>query len=116
MRMRSESGIQKKHIELSTISADPVFDLTCNKSVLSGVASCTFKIFPSLALINKNQKSILMGINDRFDAPAIAQKFLHSDENAYQGEVFRSAENKLRMWKTFDRDGHTVSFTVTYQE
>lgn len=111
-----QSGVQKKHVELGTSSAEPVFDLTCNKSVLSGVASCTLKVFPALAVINKNQKSFLMGINDRFDAPAIAQKFLHAGGNSHQGEVFWSINSKLRIWKTFDGTGRVVSFTVTYQE
>ncbi len=111
-----QSGVLKKHISMSTMSSDPVFDLSCNKAKLTGTASCTFKIFPALASINKNQKSILLGINDQYDAPAIASSFLHASGNPYQGEVFYSVNRKLRIWKTFDSTGKVVSFTAQYQE
>lgn len=103
-----------KHISYETMYANPVFDLTCNKSQLTNASSCTLKFFSPGAVIMKDQKAVLMGINDRFDAPDIAKLFNETSNNSYQAESFLSEDGKLRIWKTFNSSGEVVSFTMSY--
>lgn len=103
-----------KHIYHETMYAKPVFDLTCKKSKLVGNASCTLKFFSPEAVINKEFKSVLVGINDQFDAPEVAKMFNQISGNPYQAEVFRSLNGKLHIWKTKNSSGEIVSFTMSY--
>lgn len=107
-------GVLSKHISYETRYARPVFDLTCNKSQIVENASCTLKLFSPEAVINKSYKSVLMGINDRFDATAVANMFNNHTSNPYRAEVFLSIDRKLRVWKTFNSSGDVVSFTMSY--
>lgn len=110
----TDGTIDVKHISYDSMYANPVFDLTCKKSQLTDVASCTLKFFSPGAVVNSAYKSVLMGINDRFDAPTTAKKFNETSSNPHQAHVFLSADGKLRIWKTFDSSGDVVSFTMTY--
>lgn len=103
-----------KHVSYQTMFASSVFDLTCNKSRLAGIASCTLKFFSPEAFINESQKIVLMGINDKSDARSVAKMFIDKISNPYQAEVFLSTDLKLRIWKTFDSSGDVVSVTMSY--
>lgn len=106
--------VLSKHISYETMYARPVFDLSCNKSQLSGAASCTLKFFSPEAVINKEQKSILMGVNDQFDSKTIAKQFNQISGDAYKAEVFQSTDKKFRIWKTFNSSGEVASLTMSY--
>lgn len=110
----TDGSINVKHINYEAMYANPVFDLTCKKSQLTDVASCTLKFFSPGAVVNSTYKSVLMGINDRFDAPTTAKMFHETSSDRYQAQVFSSADGKLRIWKTFDSAGDVVSFTMKY--
>lgn len=108
-----ENNMMVKNIKYETLQTDPVFDLTCKKSLLTNSASCTLKFFPPAALIQKDQKSILMGINDPFDAPDVAQLFHETSNNSHQAEIFLSEDQTLRIWKTLSA-GKVISLTMMY--
>jgi hypothetical protein len=110
----NNGSILSKHISFETMFARPVFDLACKKSQSAGNASCTLKFFSPEAVINKSQKSVLMGINDQLEAPAVAKLFNNKTTSPYQAEVFLSVDEKLRIWKTFNSSGDIVSFTISY--
>ncbi len=110
----SNGSIVTKHIDYETIYAKPVFDLTCNKSQLTGNASCTLKFFSPESVISKDQESVLMGINDQFDATAVAKMFNTISSDPHQAEVFRSLSGELHIWKTYNSSGDVVSFTMSF--
>lgn len=110
----TDNNVLTKHIGYEVTYANPAFDLTCSESQLTKSASCTLKFFSSGAVIMKEQKAVLMGINDRFDAPNIAKLFNETSNDSYRAEVFLSQDGKLRIWKTFNSFGEIVSFTMSY--
>jgi hypothetical protein len=103
-----------KHVSYDTMFAKSVFDLTCKQARSTAGTSCTLKFFSPEAVVNKVQKSILMGINDRLDARSVASMFNEKTSTPYQAEVFLSMDGKLRIWKTFNSSGDVASFTMTY--
>ncbi len=103
-----------KHINYETMYAQPVFDLTCNESQLTKVFSCTLKFSSPGAVISKDQKWVLMGINDRIDSRHFAKLFNDVSSDHYRAEVFRSIDGTLHIWKTYDSTGGVVSFTISY--
>lgn len=102
-----------KHISLETMYLKPVFDLTCNNSKQTKIASCTLKFFSPSAVINKEHKSVLVGVNDEIDAAQIEKMFNNLMIDPYQAEVFRSEDGALHIWKTF-KAGGIASFTIQY--
>lgn len=111
-----QSGVLEKRIHLTTNSSEPVFDLNCSRATLSGVASCTFKIYRALATIDKERRYIRLSITDSNDVQAIGPLFLHASSGPLLGEVFRSQDKRLRIWKAVDIDGKVSSFSVRYLE
>ncbi|MNT40227.1 hypothetical protein D3C72_1765280 [compost metagenome] len=109
---KDDSGTLNKTLEFNK-TGEPYFSVACNYSPLASDASCTIKVTHEMAALNKEHKSILMGVNDFHEAPSVAKKFLHTGD-AYQGEVFKSFNGQLRIWKTFDHEGNVVSFTLQY--
>lgn len=107
------SGYFKKEIEYS-LMAKQVFALSCQKSKTAEVVSCTLKVFSGNgAIVDKNLKTFLVGVNDQWAAPSLGRKFKHA-EGRYRGEVFISLDQKLHFYKTFDVRGDVVSFTIDY--
>lgn len=104
----------KKRIAFQTTPENPIFDLSCDKSPLTEDAACIIKFTPAGTAINKDQKTILMGINNRISANKMATLFKQISSTPYQGEVFLSEDGKLRIWITFNRDGDVVAFTIKY--
>lgn len=114
VQFEPQGNLNVKHISYENMYARPVFDLTCNLALMSGARSCTLKFFSPQSVINNGQKSVLMGINDQFDAPDIAKLFNQISNDPHQTEVFRSLDGKLRIWKTFNSAGQVSSFTMSY--
>lgn len=94
-----------------------LFDLKCDKEVISGNVSCALKVFakPGITVINPQKKFVSMEIYESYWAAGIAESFY-----TYGGEVFRSLDGRLRIWKTFKHNGEggwtVATFTIQYQE
>lgn len=108
--------LQKEFIH-QTAQAEDVFSLLCTASKLNpDLVSCTLKVFPSSqAIVNKENRWLLVGINDQFDAPDVAKNFNHAGDQ-YRGEVFKSLDEKLYIYKTFNSQGDVASFTIEFDE
>ncbi|MBC87323.1 MAG: hypothetical protein CL677_09110 [Bdellovibrionaceae bacterium] len=107
----------QKELVHRTMQAEDVFSLLCTSSQLNpDLVSCTLKVFPSSqAIVNTESRWLHVGINDQFDAPSVARDFNHTGDR-YRGEVFKSLDEKLYIYKTFDRRGDVASFTIEFKE
>lgn len=108
-----DGNILKKEISFYVVG-DEAFKIACSISRLSSAGSCSLFFTAQVASIDQNSKSVLLGINDQFDAPRFASNF-HDDGDRFRPLVFQSEDSKLQIWKTNDSVGKVVSFTLTYR-
>jgi len=110
---KADGSVLKKSVTYYVVG-EPAFQVSCNFSTLSKNGSCNLQMDSRVASIHKDSKSVLLGINDQFDAPRFARNFF-DDGSRYQAIVFQSEDAKLKIWKTLDASGGVVSFTLTYK-
>lgn len=109
----TEGNFLKKEITYFVVG-DAAFKLSCRLSKLTNSGSCTLFMTSMVASLDKISKSVLLGINDQFDAPRLSKNF-HDDGDQFRPLIFQSDDSKLQIWKTKNSMGDVVSFTLTYK-